>query len=361
VKPHIHVAMAEFNEAPPPPGEENVVLEDAQGDVGPGAQAGGAHVQPPQQQPPQQQQFQQIPQQNVPMPPGFFNFYGGQPPFWPPNQMWPPQFYPPQVAAPPQQHREARPDRVKLGSFLQSKAGVWFNLAEASMDLNNVVDPRTRYNVVLSGLPNEVVAKLGAVSESPESYGDPYLALKTRVLELYKPSKWENITQLLTFRELGGMKPTDLMAEMMALLPVGMEPCLLFKGLFLLRMPAEMQEHLQLRVDELTCQQLAEQADALWVARNRQKAKVLAALPLPPKPDEATEELTDAVAAIQLKKSGPPKKGRFVRNNRGGSKKQESRRDGPKDLCNRHQRYGGRAWECEKPDTFLLANQTSGN
>jgi len=342
-------AAGDANDIPLPPGDDDF-----------GDEAGGQeHVDPVPPPPPQQQQQQGPPQG----PPQFFNPYAPQ--FFPwanPFGPWPPQFMPQQVVPPQQQReREARPDRVKLGSFLQAKAGVWFNLAEASLDLNNVDNPRTRYNVVLAGLPNDVVAKLGAVAESPDAYGDPYLALKTRVLELYKPSKWENITKLLTFKELGGMKPTDLMAEMMALLPAGTEPCLIFKGLFLLRMPAEMQEHLQLRVDELTCQQLAEHADALWIARNRQKAKVLAALPTPPQPDELSEELADAVAAVQLKKPTTFKKGKAGRGGRGGGRRPELRKEGPKDLCGRHQRFGGRAWECEKPDTCLLANQVSGN
>jgi len=227
------------------------------------------------------------------------------------------------------------------------------------MELNYVTDPKAKFNVVLGALPDGVVAKLGAVAESPEVYADPYLALKTRVMELYRPSKWENINQLLTFKELGGMKPTDMMAEMLALLPAEVELCLLFKGLFLARMPADMQDHLQLRVDDLDCQQLAQHADNLWIARNRQKAKVLAALPLPPEPDIA--DVTEAVAAIQLRKGPGQKKQRTSRVNKPVAKRQDGRKDGPKDLCSRHQRFGGRAWECDSPQTCLLANQVQGN
>jgi len=197
------------------------------------------------------------------------------------------------------------------------------------------------------------------VAESPELFPDPYLALKTRIMELYRPSKWENIHHLLTFKELGGMKPTDMMAEMLSLLPAEVEPCLLFKGLFLARMPADMQDHLQLRVDDLDCQQLAEQADALWVARNRQKAKVLAALPLPPEPD--TGEIAEAVAAINLRKNSGQKKQRPSKPAKSEFKRPGGRRDGPRDLCSRHQKFGGKAWECESPQTCLLANQTQGN
>jgi len=264
------------------------------------------------------------------------------------------------AAPPPVQPKEPRPDRVKLGSFLHSKAAVWFSLAEASMEMNYVQLSKAKFNVVLGGLPNEVVAKLGAVAETPDAYPDPYSALKSRVLELYRPSKWENINQLLTFKELGGMKPTDMMAEMLALLPAEVEPCLIFKGIFLARMPADMQDHLQLRVDELDCHELAQQADALWVARNRQKAKVLAALPLPPEPDSIVADLADAVAAVQIKKGSQQKRqkqGKMAK----PPQRRPDRRDGPKDICSRHQRFGGRAWECDSPNTCLLAGQVSGN
>jgi len=158
------------------------------------------------------------------------------------------------------------------------------------------------------------------------------------------------------------MKPSDMMADMLALLPAGVEPCILFKGLFLARMPAEKQEHLQLRVDELNRQQLAEQADALWVARNHHKPRILAAIPADKEADLEVSELTDTVAAVQLKKGSQKKPFKQVRTkDKAGGRRMDSKRDGPKDLCGRHQRFGGRAWECESPHTCLLANQTAGN
>jgi len=100
------------------------------------------------------------------------------------------------------QQREPRPDSVKMSNFLNSKAAVWFSLAEASMKLNFVTESKAKLNVVLSALPNKVVAKLGAVGESLELYPDPYLALRTRIMELYRPASERVLTSSCLFRSL---------------------------------------------------------------------------------------------------------------------------------------------------------------
>jgi len=65
------------------------------------------------------------------------------------------------------------------------------------------------------------------------------------------------VHNILTFNELGGMQPSQLMDEILALHPANEEPGTLFKGVFLSHL-------LQSRADELTCQELARWADHLY-------------------------------------------------------------------------------------------------
>jgi len=154
---------------PPPPGDKDE-FHDAE------------HVAP------SQQNVLNAGAQPFPWPPGF----------WPPGA-WPPQWPPQWMQAPQQQPHalEPRTDRVKLGEFFRSHPSTRFNLAEASCRRNYVVDARDKYDVVLSSLPDEVIKKLGPLADGPQGYNNPYTKLKTRVLELYAPTVWEDLDSLL--------------------------------------------------------------------------------------------------------------------------------------------------------------------
>jgi len=134
-------------------------------------------------------------------------------------------------------------DRVKLGEFFRSRPSTWFNLAEASCHRNHVVEARDKYYLILSSLPDEVVKKLGPLADGSQGYDDPYTALKTRVLELYAPTAWEDLDGLLHYKELANARPFALLTEMLALLPTNEPPGMLFKALWLSRLPSDMRSH----------------------------------------------------------------------------------------------------------------------
>ncbi len=49
----------------------------------------------------------------------------------------------------------------------------------------------------------------------------PYQALKQRLLKVFQPDQWEAVHSLLHYRELGDLKPSQLMDAMLAALPAG--------------------------------------------------------------------------------------------------------------------------------------------
>jgi len=212
------------------------------------------------------------------------------------------------------------------------------------------VDDRQRFNLVLPYLSEDALDGVSALVELPHLVQFPYLALRERLLQMYQPDPWEQAGRLLSFRELGDLKPSQLMNSMLALLQRREVAGFQFKKIFLDRLPSDVRTHVQAAAGGQDCQQLAASADAFWLARNRPSvaAAVQSSLPLPPPPLEAElADLSDAVAAISFKKKTGPtpqqKKKPFQRTaaRRGGPTKV------PGFVCWRHIKYGDQAHSCE--------------
>jgi hypothetical protein len=59
---------------------------------------------------------------------------------------------------------------------------------------------------VLCKLPPEVFASVLDMVVTPPA-DEPYTALKDRLLTSFKPSKWEQVSKLLHFSDLGDRRP----------------------------------------------------------------------------------------------------------------------------------------------------------
>jgi len=256
-----------------------------------------------------------------------------------------------------------RPEKVRLPPLHMSRPKMWFTLAESNFQQQHVTDSRAKFNLVLLALTDKQVWRVATITEAPERFADPYLALKDRLLEIYQPSKWADAPSILTFKELGGMQLSQLMDKLLALHPANEEPGTLFKVVFLSRLPQDMRDHIQSRADELTCQELARWANHLYDSRNASHTKVLAALPLPPAPDNNMQQLTDTVAALQFRQ---PKSRRAARGRgsasgtrqRGGQQRGGQPRGNnkpPPGLCYLHFKFGSEAYSCKDPQNCMLS------
>jgi len=77
---------------------------------------------------------------------------------------------------------------------------------------------------------------------------------------------------------------------------------MLFKALWLSRMPADIRGHVQLQIDNLNCVQLGELADKIWLSKHTGQLNVLAAAV----PGDDKKELADTVAVLRLRKLPQP-------------------------------------------------------
>jgi len=203
-----------------------------------------------------------------------------------------------------------------------------------------------KFNIVLTSLSEDTLGRIKAIVEMPDQLQAPYECLKERLIEIYQPDVWECAARLLHMRELGDLKPSQLMDDMLALLPVSETPGVLFKSVFLARLPGDMRDHVQAHAERLSCRELAGMADNIWQSRNARRCDVAAALPMSSHfspTDEEVDSLTETVAAINMKKRvqqqqqrpRPPAR-------KGGSQSQL--------VCWKHLRFGKKARDCADPD-----------
>ena len=287
------------------------------------------------QPPPQQQQHghqQQQPGQQ------YWNQQQYQP-WWPPQQMAPAPL----------------PHRVHLTAFWTHNPRVWFTQAESAFNTCFVVQERMKFDLVVKHLAEATLEHVQSIVEAPELLPRPYHALKQRLLEVYQLDTWEQVYRVLHFRELGDQKPSQLMDQMLASLPRGEVPGLLFKGIFLDRMPEDLRVHVQGAAEQQDCRQLAAACDTKWLARNKKKGKVSMVV------TEPVDELADHVAAMSVqtgKRGGAAGRGkdRGRGKPRGGGRGQTKGKL-PGYTCWRHVQYGDQAFKCESPDLCSFQEQ----
>jgi hypothetical protein len=78
--------------------------------------------------------------------------------------------------------------------------------------------------------------------------------------------RWARAFELHKFPEIGDMKPSEMMRQMKALLPPDSPAGTYFMAAFLLRLPADMIDHI-IAQDFKDCNKMAEYADKLYARR----------------------------------------------------------------------------------------------
>ena len=185
----------------------------------------------------------------------------------------------------------------------------------------------------LSALPEDVAIRTidfiesMAASESMTKYED----LKRRLLGTFTPSDYERAGMLIDGPDLGDDKPSVLMDKMLALLGKH-EPCLLFKRLYLQRLPTSIRASL-LHNEEKDMRKLAEKADLMWQALKDSPRSLTNAVSIP-----------DTVETNIISKS----RGNLSAKSSFQTWKKEWQQV-PNGLCAYHSYYGSKARTCTPP------------
>ena len=140
-----------------------------------------------------------------------------------------------------------------------------------------------RFDFVLPALPENALTQLRA----PDTLTDPYEALKAELIRQISPNIHEQLNKLVYALELGGQARTQLMRSLLACLPAGEPAGLLFKHLFLLKLPGDLCDQVAKKMERLDALEQADYADTRWHVRNSKKAvgKMVAAVERVDTPD----------------------------------------------------------------------------
>ena len=238
---------------------------------------------------------------------------------------------------------------VKLPPFWPTCPEAWFGLAEAQFGLRAVDDERLRYYLVLGVLPEatvRIVADLVAAIPPP----DAYQQLKRRLISGHALTEFQRLEKLLLVQPLGAQRPTELLADMMQLCPVGEVGTRLFRMLFLSRLPRELRIILAEDGDS-TLQDLAARANVLWSHGSGQQSSFAVAAV------DADESST--VAAVS-RTGGKGSAGVYRKGNAQPYRKsaEEKKKQLDSGFCFAHYRYGTQAYahRCRQPCAWVAGN-----
>ena len=129
-----------------------------------------------------------------------------------------------------------------------------------------------------------------------------------RLLDLFTPKPLDQCQKIINGGDLGDRRPSQLMEDMLALLPPGEPEGMLFKTHFINRLPVTIRDHVVTAGFTLTSREMAAVADNLWFARNSRQSDSKHH-PLVAAVQEDVEEIEEAVAALNVQPKRPqPKK-----------------------------------------------------
>ena len=245
---------------------------------------------------------------------------------------------------------QQRAQHCKLPEFWPNNPVLWFARAEFNFEVAGVVTEREQFMHTANALPYDALTLVADLVTQPPVV-QPYQRLKERLLLSHQLTTVQMAEKILDMPELGDRGPSQLLAAMMEFCPEGEVNTAFFRASFLCRLPKEIRV---LLMDEVRgdLKDLAIRADALY---QHHKSATVAML------DTAVDaELAEAVASLAVK-SG---KGKFngskkTSNNSGGGSGGGANSgsgggaasEGGKSyfICDKHWRYGGKAYRCDAP------------
>ncbi len=157
--------------------------------------------------------------------------------------------------------------KLRIPDFYIAKPRLWFIQLEAQFDLANILDDRSRFFHVIASLPAEVASRIDFLIENPPDL-NKYQALKEALLSAYEKSPLELCSQALTMASLGDRAPSQLMSDLIDLIPRNHKTgiCPFVIALFIEKLPADIR--LCLNIENVSSYEiLANQADALMARR----------------------------------------------------------------------------------------------
>lgn len=154
---------------------------------------------------------------------------------------------------------------IKLPPFWTGGAEAWFNQAEGQFITKGITASITKYYYVIQAFSQEMSRQFYDLLRTPPP-GTPYETLKTRVLKHYSMTDYQRFESIMALPFSPDERPSNLMNNMLSLMPDGYTPDFIFKSLFLRRLPHEIRVFLLKSMDK-DPREVANEADELWQDR----------------------------------------------------------------------------------------------
>ena len=247
---------------------------------------------------------------------------------------------------PPLMQQPGYQRHCKLPDFWPSNPIMWFARAEFNFKVAGVITEHEKFMHTANALPYDALTLVTDLVTQPPAV-QPFHRLKERLLLSHQLTTVQMAEKILDMPELGDRRPSQLLAAMMEFCPEGEVNSAFFRASFLRRLPKEIRV---LLTDEVRgdLKDLAVRADELF---QHHRSSPIAALD-----NTVDTELAEAVAALAVKAG----RGKFG----GGKKKQDGDSPHPGSsgggksssgggrsyfVCDRHWRYGAKAYRCDAP------------
>jgi hypothetical protein len=235
---------------------------------------------------------------------------------------------------------EAGPNRsveIKLPEFWPQAPVLWFSRAECMFTLRHVEDEVTKYCAVVACLPHDVLRQVADLLDIT-LLEEPYKQLKDRLLSAHELTPIQRADKVMQMADLGGQKPSQLLAAMLEWCPRGEERSPFFIASFLRRLPNELRILLA-HEDFADLKAVSQKADALWQLCPR------------------ADSLNAAVAALEISDEAAPVAGVGQRPAKGRSTAQGAKKKaGSKKnivFCWKHHQFGEKAHSCADPSSCM--------
>jgi hypothetical protein len=155
----------------------------------------------------------------------------------------------------------------KIPDFWPHDPNTWFRKIESKFRICNIRQSSTKYDHLLSALPTDICSSINdSLAEIDENADDACKQLKALLMSRYTMDHWARAFELHKFPEICDMKPSEMMRQMKALLLPDSPAGTYFMAAFLLRLPANMIDHI-ISQDFKDCNKMAEYADKLYARR----------------------------------------------------------------------------------------------
>ncbi len=230
--------------------------------------------------------------------------------------------------------------KLRIPDFYIGKPRLWFVQLEAQFNLANIFNDDSKFFHIIASLPAEVASRVDYIIENPPRV-NKYFALKEALLKAYEKSSLELCTQALSMAALGDRSPSQLMSDLIDLIPRNHKSsiCPFVIALFIEKLPSDVR--LGLNIENIQSYEiLAAQADAL-MARRLKSYKIQNV-------QEITSDTDEDMECNHVNKHFSKKK---FDDKRKFEDKNEKNQNGKK--CWYHDKFGNDAAKCIKPCIYF--------